>query len=82
MVPWGLGFIRWATGTPLPNCHSYPSPIPPSWVSGNSCTHCREGDTEGWGAIDAGTDLAGVMGVGVGLTYLCLPTCVHSAPLA
>ena len=27
MVPWGLGFIRWATGTPLPSCPLTPAPL-------------------------------------------------------
>lgn len=42
-------------------------------MSGNSYTPCREGDTEGWREGGAGADLAWVVGVGVGLTYLAFP---------
>lgn len=78
MVPW-VGLCRVGNRQPpLPSYHSYPSPIPSPWVSGNSCTHCREGDTKGQGASGAGADLAG--GWGVGLTYFCLPTLCPQCP--
>ena len=91
MQSWGGGDVHGALGPglhqvgnrhPVTKLSSYPGPTPSPWVSGNPCAHEREGDTRGWGAGGAGTDLAGVVGVGVGLTYLCLPTCAHSAPLA
>lgn len=64
MVPWGLGTIRWATGNPLPGCHSYPSPIPPSWVSGNSCVHYKEGTLKGWVQVLLGLTRLGWWGWG------------------
>lgn len=81
MVPWAP-----SGGPQVPHYQAvtvtYPSPIPSSWVSGNSCTHCREGGTEGQGASGAEADSAGMVGVGVGLTHLCLPPMPTVSPLA